>query len=200
MDGHGVERVLHLVRHARRQPPQRRHAPRELGDLAAGRALGGQAPHLRADRVEDAAQVLHLGLFQVEGHAELAASEARQAALNDVNGTQHRLGQEERHQHRDQQRAGGRGQRRVHGIGHRSLHEQRRDADADVAEGLVFEQQRGPPLQRASAGGPDFAQLQQRVPRQQLVEAAGRGEHQAHLGGIAVRDRHACWRRRWRRG
>ncbi len=71
---------------------------------------------------------------QVEPHVELAAAEARQPALDDVNRPQHPLRQERR----DHRRDGQRDERRIRDVLERlddlRAHEQRRHADANRAE------------------------------------------------------------------
>ena len=73
-----------------------RHLPGHL------RSVGRQ---LRADRVEERAELAELVvLIEIELHAELAASEARQAAADHVNRPQQQLRQQHRDEHRHAER------------------------------------------------------------------------------------------------
>ena len=103
VDGHRVQRVLHLVRDARRQPAERDELARvaaqrrlAIGALGLRRLraarLGPVGRQLGADGVEEAPQLAELVLLgQVEPHVELAAAETREPAPDDVNRPQDQL-------------------------------------------------------------------------------------------------------------
>ena len=198
VDGHRVERVLDLVGNAGGEAAEGGHALRQLRDLLARLARGRQRPQLLADRVEDAAQVLHLGFLQVERHPELAAAQPSEAALDDVNGPQHGLGEQRGEEEGDRKRAECGEQRRADGVVELSLDEQCRDADADLAEGLALQQHRLAPLQGAGTAE-DLVELLEARPLEQPDQVAATGHPLAHPRRVAVGDGPPRRRRRWPR-
>ena len=160
VNGHRIERVLHLVRHAGRQPAERRHALGELRDLAprlrrrpAGAAAARSprrrrradpAPRLprRSSVTPSSPRPSRVRLLWMTWMGRSTACARKIATSTDTSSAPIAVAS-----------AG------VTASVERSAHEQRRDADADVAERLIVEQQRRPPLQRAAARRPDLAQL-----------------------------------------
>ena len=101
MNGHRIQRVLHLVRDAGGQPADHRNAARQLGQLRRLDALRRRRAQLRADLIEDVAELAELLVVaQIERRAEIAAAQARQAAADHVHRPQHEL----REQHRGARR------------------------------------------------------------------------------------------------
>ena len=98
---------------------------------------------LLTDRVEKCAELAELVTRrQIEGDAELAFAEPREAAAEDVNGPQQQAGEEARDNHRHAERGDGgveRGkERRIQLL----THQEGGDADADGAELLLAKQHR----------------------------------------------------------
>ena len=149
MNRHRIERVLHLVRDAGGEPADHRDAARQLGELRRLDALRRRRAQLRADLVEHVTQLAELRVVpEIEPGAQVAAAEARQAAADYVHRLQHDLGEQHGGNHRDEQRDTRGQRRRRQRFVQVLLDQERRHADADLAERLIAERDRLAPLER----------------------------------------------------
>ena len=150
------------------------------------RPIGRQ---LRADGIEKGAELAELVvLTEIEAHAQFAATEAREAAANDVNRSQQKLREEHRAHDRDGERDTG----HHDGGAKRGVQilpdQQRRHPDANRSEIGVAEPQRLPEFEILSLPRVDRLQLRQRRSREQLGEVAARRQHLAFARRIGMRD------------
>ena len=98
---------------------------------------GANGGELCADRFERAAEIGKLLPRQIEPDVELAAAEAGEAALNDMNRPEHPLREQRRDHGRHRQRDDSRVAEARQCLENFSADEQRRHADANRAEGVV---------------------------------------------------------------
>ncbi len=161
----------------------------EIGGRARQRLLAHRR-QLRAHRFERAAEIAELLTGEIERYVQLAASEARQSALDHVDRPQHPLGEDDGDERGEDERREDAAADRTKRLPQLVLDEDHRHADADRPELLVARQQLLANLE-GLVGRYDGLQLIERTRIEQRRELRLLGDALPFLRLKAVRDRNA---------
>ena len=183
VDGHGVQRVLDLMRNAAEQPSQGRHL---------GRRLDARGPRVRvqprADGLERPLQRREfVSARQVERHVGLTVTEAGQPGPDDMDGLDDSLRKGDRHEQCNPQRRHEGGGSGAHRLLQLVTNEHGGETDPDRAKRLVTKEEGLVDVEDGMVVDP--AQLSEPATPKQLVEIEPREWSRSHECGRAVHDR-----------